>query len=319
MIIKEWFSDLLQQFFNADTSKRNESLINLLSEFLDILQQERFSDDLYSPLNLLRSLSDLINIDEVSNKDIKEHYKLFYPFGDFLNNRINEKTDWRDFVKLLPQIYANSGLAVNLDFFKFLTGEIEYEKMNKLNDEHVALLNRIGLSHLIDDRYFFNTALPMNKNNLINNIIPNLYNITNLDNLLINKQLFFEFLTTVKPAGVLFLLINFIVFDKQQIINKVNQNRFAIRDSFNQVYTTYKDIVFEEVDRCENLFDFEELRSMTFIESFGLVNWWDNRIFSHTIDFNFLSDKKGYGGYMMWLPDINNNFTLNNAGIRTIV
>ena len=318
MIIKEWFSQLVGQFFNADTYKRNETLINLISEFLDQLQQERFKDDLYSPFNLLHNLTDLTDVDNVDVESIKQEYKQFYPFTEILNNRIDDKMDWRSFVKLLPEIYANSGLSVNLDFFKFVTGEIEYEKMNRLNDENVALLNRIGLLHLIDDKYFFNTSIPMNKNNYTHNVIPNLYNITSLDNLTINKEIFFEFLTSIKPAGVLFLLIQFIVFDNQTIVHKINQSKFAIKDSINQIYTSYRDILFQENDKCENIFSFEELKSTTFIETEGLLNWWDVRFYSHSIDFNYLSDRVGDIYEVETVLDLNDTVVDGNEATYTI-
>lgn len=250
MINEKWVSTVVNNFFNEYNIQNNDSLVEFISYYLDILQNENFKNETMSPLYFINNIHDILDIDKFDNREL---YEQLIPKE--LEYVIDETITWKNFIKISKKVFHSKGDESNFRFWLDLIAEYDFNVFHYENDDEISILKKIGIK---EDNYTLNNTIDsfFTYGRTQEYKIPNIYSINNIqmkDDFTINTLS--DMIDFIKPLGVIFLILN-IISNQSVIIDVIDSDsrHSKMYDSELKIYPHYTDIGL--VDNIYQLEDF---------------------------------------------------------------
>lgn len=196
----EWNSLICDQFL-SEVQKSDKTFNALIKIFVDFLQMDTFSNDGINPYNMIQNIHEFLDIDKIENPIIQDIYNILLPVSDpVLVEKIKEHNNWSDFIKQLKHIYSAKGTSLSYTLWNTIFGGVNFVSPNENAVMHREYLSAIGLNHFFETR----------NNDVVNHAvtdIPAVILIENIESLTIDVRYFLEILRSIKPVGILLLII----------------------------------------------------------------------------------------------------------------
>jgi len=234
---KKWVSTQIENFFNNNINNNGKNLLDFFTFYLDSMQDENYLNDKINPIYFIENIKKFIDIDKNPDKNL---YENLIPVE--LKSIVDKNMTWQKFVLFSKRIFNTKGSTYGINFWTTLVSNINIKELYYDNIEDVALLTTLGFESSV---YSQDGFLVYDK--AIYNKIPNIFLIENLD---INSDYtlkdLISLLNYLKPLGVIFLMLKFILIDSLSINITPQSVIHTQLDSNLQIYPDYENVTLEE-------------------------------------------------------------------------
>jgi hypothetical protein len=239
---KKWLSNIIENAIPAGYA--NSNFGEIIKIFLDIMQEEKFSDNGVSPINMINNFDEILNT--LSLSELDEISMLNIP----VNTQELIRPHLKKFMDISYQYYQSKGTIKIVNFYRHLIGDFSLNTIESDNE----ILKKLGIP--------VNESITRLLNDDIETHIPNTY-LLNVDD--VGLDFFHEVIKEIRPLGVLFILYsNSLVegYNTRQYIDNIPKVGLCLEKVKTKAYCS--DIGYQENKYTLNIYTIEELTGVTY-------------------------------------------------------